>query len=323
MLGYNVEELYDLSLYEIVHPTRFAASACPTAHCPVLASLDGSTTCHKGDEIYRRKDGSTFPVSCTRSPIVDRGKCIGVVVMFRDITERKHAEQQVRELSAHLLTAREEEKANIAREIHDDLGSTLAALKIEIHMLDKGLSAEQKKIPLFMRVEPMVTLLDNAIKATRRIITDLRPTILDDYGLLDALKWQADEFNKHAGIECRVACIHNKDEDCKGCKDCEYTLNKTLSINLFRIFQESLTNVARHSGASRVEVELRPDGNEVVLSISDNGRGLSEGHTIAPTSFGIRGMRERAMQLGGKIEIGSPPGGGFNVTVILPLPAAP
>jgi signal transduction histidine kinase len=173
-----------------------------------------------------------------------------------------------------------------------------------------------------VRVELIAGLLDNTMKAARRIITDLRPTILDDYGLLDALKWHADEFHKRTGIECRVACIHSEGKNCNGCKECEYKLDKVLSINLFRIFQESLTNVARHSGASRVEAEFRPDGNEVALSISDNGRGLPEGHTIAPTSFGIRGMHERVGQLGGKIEIHSPPGSGLNVTVILPLSAA-
>jgi PAS domain S-box-containing protein len=314
-LGYRRDELLGLTPFDIDPDVTLEDAQ----HNLERALTEGTITF---ETRHRRRDGSIFPVEIRYSLFKYQGEAMKIV-LARDITERKRTEQQVRELSAHLLTAREEEKASVAREIHDDLGSTLAALKIEAHMLDRGLSAEQKKIPLFKRVELMAVLLDNAIKATRRIITDLRPTILDDYGLLEALKWQADEFHKHAGIECRVACIHSKAKDCKDCKDCEYTLDKTLSINLFRIFQESLTNVARHSGASRVEVKFRPDSNEVVLSISDNGRGLPEGHTIAPTSFGIRGMRERVVQLGGKIEIGSSPGGGLNVIVILPLPAAP
>jgi PAS domain S-box-containing protein len=315
MLGYSVNELHGLSLNEFYLLSKHDGSPCPVANCPILTSINGTTTCHRGEEVYRRKDGSTFPASCTRAPIIDKGKCIGAVVMFRDITERKRAEQQVRDLSMHLQTVREEEKSSFAREIHDDLGSTLSALKIELFQLNQGLSAEQKKMPLFARVESMVDLLNDAVISTRRIITDLRPTMLDDLGLLAALEWQAEQFHKHSGIECWIACVDDEGREGK--------LDKNLSINLFRIFQEALTNVARHSGASRVEVEFRLNDNEIILSISDNGCGLPEGHTIAQTSFGIRGMHERIRQLGGQIKFDNQPGNGLNVTVILPQPGVP
>lgn len=224
--------------------------------------------------------------------------------------ERSLAERQLRGLSAHLQNVREEEKAGIAREIHDDLGGTLTAIRMEIYFLARGLPAGKESVPLFERIESMSQLLDNAVGVTRRVITELRPTILDDLGLLAAIEWHAAQFHKRTGIECRVNCIEDKGN-----------LDKQRSIALFRIFQEALTNVARHSGASRVEVEFRHDDEEVALSIGDNGCGMPGGHAIAPDSYGIRGMFERVGQLGGKIKFDSPPGGGLNVAVVLPLSA--
>lgn len=227
--------------------------------------------------------------------------------------------QQQRELSTYLQTVREEEKAHLAREIHDDLGSALAALKLRLSLLlDFELPAEMKNTPVCEHIESMMPILDNAVASMRRIITDLRPTILENLGLMAAIEWQAREFHKLTGIECQADCLHRGGAGCTDCKDCEYTLDKSISINLFRIFQESLTNIARHSGASKVEVELQLCEHEVTLSISDNGRGLSDGQVIAATSYGIRGMRERAKQLGGNIEFGKPLGGGFSVVVRLP-----
>lgn len=263
-----------------------------------------------------RADGTIFIGLLNATAIYDPS---GNFVMSRstvvDITERKRAELQARELSAHLQVVREEEKASCAREIHDDLGSTLAALKMDAYWLVCKLEEEKEMEPLLECAQSMVGLLDVAVLATRRIISDLRPTILDDVGLAAALKWNSAQFQKRTGIECRVDC----DED-EGCED---GLDKTQLINLFRIFQETLTNVARHSGASRVEVVFRQNVEEVALSISDNGCGLPDGHTVAPTSYGIRGMRERVEQLGGKIKFDSQPGSGFSVTVKLPLSAAP
>ncbi len=240
--------------------------------------------------------------------------------------EHKRAERQLHELTMHIQTVREEEKARLAREIHDDLGSTLAVLKLRLtHLLDFELSEEMKKTPLFARLKIMPPLLENAIAATRRIITDLRPPQLDELGLLAALKWQAEQFNKLTGIECRVTCILSEVCDgcgaCAGCIACDGQFDEKLTITLFRIFQESLANVARHSGASAVVAEFHPAGREIILSIRDDGRGLPEGHTIAPTSYGMRGMRERVEQLDGQIKFDNQPGGGLTVTVKLPQPA--
>jgi PAS domain S-box-containing protein len=258
-----------------------------------------------------RKDGTVFIGLVNATAVYDSS---GDFVMSRstvtNIAGRKLVEQQLHNLAAHLQTVREEEKVGISREIHDDLGGTLTALKIEAHRLKTELSSDEKTIPLLDHVESMSQLINNATVAMRNIITGLRPTVLDDLGLLAALEWQAAQFQKRTGINCLVNCIGDKGD-----------LDNQYAIALFRISQEALTNVARHSGASLVEIEFHHSDEEIVMSIIDNGQGMKNNHTGATTPFGIHGMRERVDQLGGKINFDIPPGGGFNVTVILPLPS--
>ncbi len=305
-LGYSADELEQLT------PLDLKPSYTRESYEELIAPLRrGEQQSLVFETFHRRKDGTTYPVE-VRLQLMEVDSPVFLAIV-QDMTERSRAERQLREFSSHLQTVREEEKASIAREIHDELGGTLAALKMDAYWLARKLPVEKKMEPLQECAKSMICLLDNAVLATRRIITDLRPTILDDLGLLEALKWQSAQFNKRTGIECRVICVEDE--------ALEDRLDKLQLINLFRIFQETLTNVARHSCASRVEVDLYQDEEEVVMTISDNGRGLPEGQVISPTSYGIRGMRERVVQLGGKIKFDTPPGGGFSVAVILPLPA--
>jgi len=267
-----------------------------------------------GEVWNRNKNGKIYPEWLTVTAVLGSdGQVTNYVGIFSDITERKAGEQQLRELTAHIQAAREEEKTRIAREIHDDLGGTLTALKMDAYWLAGQLSGNGQTTPLRERVESMTQLIDNAVGVTRRVISDLHPTILDDLGLVAALEWQCGQFNKRTGIQCEVICVDDKDD--------ERRLDKSRAINLFRIFQEALTNVSQHSGASRVEAEFQQGDKEIVLSVSDNGCGLPEDHAIAQTSYGMRGMRERVAQLGGQIKFDSPPGGGLRLTVVLPLDA--
>jgi PAS domain S-box-containing protein len=267
-----------------------------------------------GEVWNRNKRGEIYPEWLTITAVLGtEGQVTNYVGIFSDISERKAGEQQLRKLTAHIQTAREEEKTRIAREIHDDLGGTLTALKMETYRLTGKLSGNEQTAPLLEHVESMTQLIDNAVGVTRRVISDLHPTILDDLGLVAALEWQCGQFNKLTGIACEVFGAGDKDEECK--------LDKTTAINLFRIFQEALTNVAQHSGATRVNAEFHQGDEEIILTISDNGRGLPEGHVIAQTSYGLRGMRERVAQLDGQILFDKPPGGGLRLTVILPVAA--
>jgi signal transduction histidine kinase len=184
---------------------------------------------------------------------------------------------------------------------------------MDVYRLAGKLSGNQQTAPLLEDVESMTQLIDNAVSVTRRVISDLYPTILDDLGLVAALEWQCGQFRKRTGIACEVIGAEDKDDERK--------LDKTSAINLFRIFQEALSNVSQHSGATRVSVEFHQSDEEIILSIGDNGRGLPEKHIIAQTSYGMRGMRERVAQLDGQIIFDSPPGGGLRVTVILPVAA--
>ena len=264
-----------------------------------------------------RKDGTIFNGLINATAIYDPS---GNYVMSRstvaDITGRKRIERKLHDLAAHLQTIREEEKTRIAREIHDDLGGTLTTLKMETYFLVEELSAHKEATPLLKRTDSMAQLIDDASSVMRRIISGLRPSILDDLGLLAALEWQATQFHKHAGIECRVNCVYAENIDCAT------KLDEPRSIALFRICQEALTNVAKHSGASRVEIEFHHSEEEIVMSIIDNGCGMAENQAIASHSYGMLGMTERIEQLGGTISFDTPPGGGLSVTIILPLPAS-
>ncbi len=302
-LGYSTEELKQFT------PPDLCPSITKERFSQMLALLiSGEQQSLFYETVLQRKNGTTYPVE-VRLQFIKLDIPVFVFII-QDITEHKSAERQLRNLSMHLQTVREEEKANIAREIHDDLGSTLTALKMDINWLMDEMSVNKEAAPFLEHVESMSQLLDDAARVTRRVITDLRPTILDDLGLCAALEWQAGQFYKRTGIQSLFTCRTD---------DCEYELDKIQTINMFRIFQESLTNVARHSGASRVEVEFKYGDDEVVLVINDNGCGLPEGHIIAQNSFGMLGMRERAEQMGGTIKFYSPPNGGFSVTVLLPL----
>jgi PAS domain S-box-containing protein len=267
-----------------------------------------------GEVWNRAKSGKIYPEWLTITAVLDsEGQVTNYVGIFSDITERKAGELQLRKLTAHIQSAREEEKTRIAREIHDDLGGTLTALKMDAYWLAGQLVEREQTEPLRERVESMTQLIDNAVGVTRRVISDLHPTILDDLGLVAALEWQCGQFKKRTGIQCEVICADDSDDEGK--------LDKAQAINLFRIFQEALTNVSQHSGASRVDVEFQQGDEEIILSVSDNGCGLPEGHVIAQTSYGLRGMRERVEQLEGQIKFDSPPGGGLRLTVVMPLVA--
>jgi PAS domain S-box-containing protein len=267
-----------------------------------------------GEVWNRNKKGDIYPEWLTISAVVDaEGKVTNYVGIFSDISERKAGEEQLRKLTAHIQSAREEEKTRIAREIHDDLGGTLTALKMVAYRLTGKLSANEQTALLLEQVDSMTQLIDHAVGVTRRVISDLHPAILDDLGLVAALEWQCAQFQKRAGISCEVSKSETQEEGRK--------LDKAIAINLFRVFQEALNNVARHSGASRVGVEYHQDDDEIILTISDNGRGLPEKHVVAQTSYGMRVMRERVAQLNGQILFDVPPGGGLRLTVILPLSA--
>ncbi len=308
------------SLY--ANPRSFIEAIHPEDTERVLANLEAKKTGLPFDHEYRivRPDGSVRWVWDRGFPIRDKtGKVMRYAGIAQDITERKQMEQQLRNLAAHLQTVREEEKAGIAREIHDEMGGTLTALKMETYSLAEALSANKAAPPLLEHVDRMAQLTDSATSFTRRIISGLRPPVLDDFGLLAAIEWEAGQFHKRTGIECRVNCV--------GDNNCKKELDKAWSISLFRIFQESLTNISLHSGASRVEVEFHHSDTEIMLSISDNGHGMQEHRVAASASYGLQGMRERVEQLGGTIKfgntvnIGSTAGGGFSVVAVLPLPA--
>jgi len=233
--------------------------------------------------------------------------------MVSDITDRKQAEEQLqvsreqlRSLSAHLESVREEERKNMAREIHDELGQILTALKIDLSSLNGG-SAEKQQL-LLGKIKSMNELIDMAIETVKRISAELRPPILDDLGIAVALEWQAEEFNRRTKIKCEFTS-----------KPKDIVLDPDRSTAIFRIFQEALTNIARHSNASKVKVVLTKETDKIVLTIKDNGKGIGKKQIADPNAFGIIGMKERAHFLGGEVRVNSALGKGTSITVNIPL----
>ena len=218
----------------------------------------------------------------------------------------KTSEQELRDLYNRLEAVREEERTRIARDIHDELGQMLTALKIDLSWLQKRLDSKQATVQ--DRAKTMSHLLDRTIKSVQEISTNLRPEVLDMLGLTEAIEWQVQEFQKRTGTECSMS---------SGAGDLD--LDTDLSTAVFRIFQETLTNVARHAAASELNIEFYKKDGELVLKVTDNGKGIPEDKISHPKSLGLLGIRERALLWDGQVKISGVQGQGTTVVVKIPL----
>ena len=244
-----------------------------------------------------------------------QGELIGLKGTGQDITELvkaeeklQHSYRQIRDLVAHLQHIREQERTRIAREIHDELGQQLTGLKMYISWLSK------KTLPFNNGVrekfEATTSLIEETIRSVRRISLELRPSMLDDLGLIAALEWQSNEFEKRSGITTEFIN-----------RAVQVEMPASVKTGLFRIYQESLTNVARHAGATRVTAVLELNGNDLILTISDNGKGFSVSNVESKKTLGLFGMKERTQEMGGKYDIVSTPGDGTTVRISVPVTA--
>jgi signal transduction histidine kinase len=238
-------------------------------------------------------------------------------LLTKEITDRKRAvkeirnsREQLRGLAAHLQSVREEERTRIARGVHDELGQELGALKMELSVLEKILSSETLKVQprVSDKIKCISELVDDSIRKVRQISTELRPGVLDGLGLIEAIEWQAQEFKTRTGINCDI------DSNVDHVK-----LNEDKSTAIFRIFQETLTNVARHADATKVRTKLRKNARHLIFEFRDNGRGIRKSEISDPKSIGLIGMRERALLLRGELKIKGVPKKGTTVRVKIPL----
>lgn len=221
-------------------------------------------------------------------------------------TNLKASHEQLRQLAAKLQESRELERAHIAREVHDELGQILTGLKIDIRRLATEL---QRACPnLLPRTDEMMALIDSAVLTVRKISTELRPGVLDNLGLSAAIEWQAKEFQTRTSIFCEKVQPFG-----------DISLERDCATAVFRIFQESLTNVARHSNATKVGVSLSRQNGHLVLKVQDNGRGITKTEMNNTHSLGLVGMRERALMFGGDLEVAGLPGRGTTVTLRIPV----
>jgi signal transduction histidine kinase len=269
-----------------------------------------------------RKDGTRFWADVVVTALHDdAGELRGFAKVTRDMTERRNVDEQMRQtnmqlrrLSGHVQSAREEERTRVAREIHDELGQVLTAVKMDLTLIGKKLRDERQpmsRTQIADDLRSMSKLIDETIRAVREIITELRPEMLEDLGLKAAMEWQAQEYQSRTGIRCHLNA------------DLEYLdLDIERATAVFRIFQEALTNVAKHANATEVHVDLHQEPERLVLEVQDNGRGITPDELRKVKSFGILGMRERAILFGGTVDVSSRTTQGTVVRVYVPLAAS-
>ncbi|OUL95679.1 PAS domain-containing sensor histidine kinase [Paraburkholderia hospita] len=266
------------------------------------------------DEGWRvRRDGSRFWANVVISAVRDAsGTILGFAKVTRDMTEQLRLAdlERATEVLTQVQITRENEQKRIARELHDDLGQQLTALKMGIALLETNISAEAATAPLVSQTRELQSQIDSMATSLRRIAADLRPPLLDDFGLTAALDWMVEDFPKRYGV---VATVHIESQ--------EPELNEFASTTLFRIIQEALTNVARHSRASRVRIDMAYAGDTLSLEIEDNGKGVALDQQHDKTKFGLLGIRERVKQLEGTVAFFSSPGSGFRISIRAPASA--
>lgn len=352
LMGYHAEEIIGRH-FSVFYPKEDVQNRKPE-HNLAEAARKGQSE----DEGWRvRKDGSRFWASALLTSLRDsQGNLRGYAKLTRDMTERrdreealtrakellelrveqraavltrvneelrveiaerKHTEEQFKEtleqlraLAARLQSVREEERASIAREIHDELGQACTAIKMDLALIGHKLSKRQAQ--LRAKIESSMHLVDDMIVTLRRIASDLRPRALDDLGLAAALEWQAQEFEKRTGVHCHMSLPAEP-----------LDLDSERSTAIFRIFQESLTNVTRHSQATSVEARLEMEEDQLIFTVHDNGKGFEPQEAKAKKSLGLVGMQERALLLKGEVSIEGIPGSGTTMTLRIPLQAPP
>jgi signal transduction histidine kinase len=302
-----------------VHPDDLS----PTQE-QLRAFIDNPSLGYEVEFRLRHRDGSYRWIFTKAQLFGDSsGKPVRMLGCHVDITERKRAEaeirasaEQLRTFATRLQTVREEERTAIAREIHDVLAQELTRLKIDLVWLAQRVSqpiAEAMQPKIRERVDDAVSQTDVAISTVQRIATELRPLILDSLGLSAAVEWQTEDFARRTAVKAR-ATVPNRD----------VSLDRDRATALFRILQESLTNVARHAQAANVDVSLRQETDSVVLAVQDNGRGVTMDELHDPRSIGLVGMRERALAFGGAVTIEALRDGGTLVCARIPsLPPKP
>ena len=343
LLGWQAAEVLGQNMHELAHHTRPGGDHYPEHDCPIFNAFRMALPCRIDTEVFWHRDGSAFSVEYSSYPIVEGGLVQGAVITFVDISARKRAEEalrhakdmlehrvserthelsealkQLRELSAYTHSVREEERTRIAREVHDELGSLLVALKMDVSWLDKRLSEQQQRNAdaaqtmrdtMRGKCQSMSRQIETAVDNVGRIITDLRPSILDHQGLWAALDWQAHEFVQSAemALEWQMDVTHAE------------PLTENAAIGIFRIFQEMLSNVGRHSQASKVAISIRATEQDINITVQDDGKGAELAAFDAADAYGVMGMRERARHLGGRLEISSQIGSGsiFNLHIQL------
>jgi PAS domain S-box-containing protein len=344
MIGFEPQQVLGQNMHVLTHHSHGDGAHYPMDDCPIYNAFRRGEPCRIDSEVFWRADGSSFPVEYSSYPVFDQGQVRGAVVTFVDITERKRAEdalhqakndlearvaertraletalQQLRELAAWSEAVREEERTRIAREVHDELGSLLVALKMDVGWLDKRLSEQEQRAAEEAQImrekmrgkcQNMSRLIENAVVNVGRIITDLRPSILDHQGLWGALEWQAQEFVQSAEQQLKWCMEVNEQRE----------LPEPMAMAVFRIFQEMLSNVGRHAQARTVDVDMVEREGWLHLSVEDDGCGALPQVFESPQAYGILGMRERARHFGGVIDIDSQPGRGTRMRLSMPLP---
>jgi PAS domain S-box-containing protein len=343
MLGHAAPAVLGRNMHLLTHHSHGDGSHYPVDDCPIFNAFRQGLPCRVDHEVFWRSDGQPFAVEYSSYPVIEDGQVRGAVITFVDITERRRASEelqrardelaqrvqertqelsnaldQLRELAAYSEKVREDERTRIAREVHDELGSLLVAMKMDVNWLDRRLAEQPTRDPqaaqhmrerMRGKCQNMSRLIETAVDNVGRIITDLRPSILDHQGLWAALEWQAAEFSDSAELSLDWAL--QADPAIEPPEPC--------AMAVFRIFQEMLSNVGRHARATRVQVRIEADvRNGLVLQVRDDGQGAPPHAFEAADAYGVMGMRERARHLGGHIDIDSQPGLGTCCTLRLP-----
>jgi len=305
--GYTYEEFTVMTIKELHLPTDIPA---------VLSYIYGPELGTKiGPWRHVKKDGTVMDVEISGHTLEFPGKLYRIAII-NDITDRKKAEEelkksyeQLRILSTHINQAREKERKDMARELHDELGQILTTLNMDISWIKKRLSPATANPVLSEKANAMSVLIKQAIKSVQKVSAELRPVILDDFGLGPALEWAVNKFKIQTDIDVKITIGTGID------------LDGERSTQIYRIVQESLTNIARHASATKLSLRLEKEGNNIVLEIKDNGKGISDKEKTNINSFGILGMRERAAVLGGEFAINGVRGRGTTVRVKVPFSA--